>query len=1082
MTNGMKLGTVQYWRKGEDVQNFGDYIAEFLATELFYPLRGNADGVFLVGSVIDDIFVPRLPDDRTPRPPIVFWGCGVREVGGLSEDRRGGIRVLSARGPMSASVLNLGKRIPLGDPGFLLPALYRPKSLPEYIGKSICIPHFNDARTDEDLLKISGCDVIVRTNIRNSKDDFLEIIDKIFSSEFVLSASLHGAVVAAAYHKQFSFWDSGEIDIPFKWNDLSSSLDIACKFSSDIESGKLLYRDFIQQKVKLPDIWSLFENPPFLVRPSGLLKAFLYEVSDRLDVTTRKALSERVSKIERASGQYDAIFFELSDIIEEQKHESRRLNSELDRQKEEFQIERRRLQLANSKIEQTTTAYVRSQEALASLKGEVQASLSEIGRLKAELSVAEKQHSSAMAERTGLLARIYEIEEAYEDNAIYAARVKIACERLQRDAYWQTIRSNISRLHYWWAVNRLRLAGRNRRLRSLIQRSGLFDGKWYRRYYADLRGIDIDPLWDFIAFGASEGRNPNWLFDTNWYLSRLPDAVERRLNPLAHYSRLGARQGIDPSPYFDTAWYLSQNPDVRDSGMNPLLHYIRHGSAEGRSPHPLFNAAWYLEQNPDVRESGTPALLHFIEFGAFERRDPNPHFSVGWYLDTYRDVRDSGMNPLLHYILHGGRERREPNPRFSTPAYLAAHPDAAECPQGVLYDYLVRGEINPTTAEYPRATPSFARNGRRVLMIDGTYPTPDRDSGSVDAVNFISIFQQIGYEVCFISTSEYGVQAESDARRNLVSMGVTVFDKRYSDDIESFIRGNGKEFELIFLSRVFAGGAYYEAARMYAPESRIIFNTVDLHFRRDMRAAQLQGDRRAAYLAYGTAERELYLCRQADAAVVVSAVEALEIEQQAPGSRVFEIPLIREVPGRRNGFPLRNGIGFIGGYNHKPNVDAALFFLEEIWPKVWQAKPEMTFYLMGADMPPELRGRSDPGLVILGHVADLAARMEALRLTVAPLRYGAGAKGKVVSSLSHGVPCVVTPIAAEGMMLEHGEAVLIAEDPDSFAANILRLYDDEDLWTSMSDRGFNLMRSRHSIAAGVTHVKGMLRAILGDRY
>lgn len=973
---------------GEPIQNFGDYICEYLARTLFYPFRSEGEDVFLVGSVIDNIFVPPS-ENGEDYPPITFWGCGVREPGGLSPDRLGGIRVLATRGPLSSSELGLGDDIPQGDPGFLLPALYQPKILPHLTERSICIPHFNDTRPDGVLLEISGCDVVVRTNIENSESAFLDIVDKINSSDFILSASLHGAIVAAAYGKPFSFWDSGTIDIPFKWEDIARSMNIDSTFSSDLKSAKNLYYDTVKPRIILPSLWNLMKNPPFLVRPSGLLKVFLNDARSYLTGEDDKRLRSQISDLEQSSQKYEDIFAEILNQIKQKQLDAENRENDLKKMKTSLESSENKLKEVQAILEEREATLLKmthealetnrelrethhqlkltnqqldcadQQLELANQKALAQdvaarAASDKIMDLKSSVLLAEADRDAMKANHNAALGRIVELEHLHSDAASYNIQLRRAYEKIQRDIHWQQTRSR--RPRRFLAIAWMRLTGKERRLRLKLARSGLFDTAWYRRRYLDVQDAGARPLSDFIRFGASEQRNPHWLFDTAWYLSRYPDTVESNLNPVIHYTRHGAKRGIDPSPLFDGAWYLAQNPDVRASGTNPLLHYIRHGSAEGRSPHPLFDAAWYFTQNPDVLDSGMPPLAHFLEYGAIEQRDPSPHFNIGWYLRTNPDVRESGMNPLLHYILYGGREKREPNPNFSTPAYIAAHPDAAECQQGALYHYLVYGDhAGPADHGEQNAKATIYEDGeRRILMIDSIYPTPDRDSGSVDAINFIRIFQQIGYDVYFMSTSEFGLEAWGDSGRDLITAGVRIISKQSTLDPAEFIRMNGKNFDIYFLSRVHAGGQFHETIRSHAPSSRIIFNTVDLHFRREMREAQLRVDRLGANLAYRTAARELYLCRQADATIVVSAEEVKIIEQQAPGSRIFEIPLIRDIPGRKADFVQRSGIGFIGGYNHKPNVDAVLFFLDEIWPLIVEARPDAIFHLMGADMPAEL--------------------------------------------------------------------------------------------------------------------------------
>lgn len=113
---------------------------------------------------------------------------------------------------------------------------------------------------------------------------------------------------------------------------------------------------------------------------------------------------------------------------------------------------------------------------------------------------------------------------------------------------------------------------------------------------------------------------------------------------------------------------------------------------------------------------------------------------------------------------------------------------------------------------------------------------------------------------------------------------------------------------------------------------------------------------------------------------------------------------------------------------------------------------------------------------MLGYVEDLGALMRRCRMTVAPLRYGAGIKGRVVSSLAHGVPCVATPVAVEGMGLTDGREAMIADDPAAFAEAVVRVYEDDTLWQTQSQAGVALAQTSFSVA----HVAELMRALLAD--
>src|SRR5262249_35650281 len=177
--------------------------------------------------------VAPIPESREH---LITWGCGIRERGGLSAENRKRIQILSVRGPISASDLALGAT-PQGDPALLLPALYTPKRKRKFAEKATCIPHFHDRRPDEILLSQSGCDLVLRPNIPSGERFIEQFIDAVVSSRFVLSASLHGAIVAAAYGRPFAFWDPGVIDLPTKWMDFAASIGIPEGFVPDLTQG-----------------------------------------------------------------------------------------------------------------------------------------------------------------------------------------------------------------------------------------------------------------------------------------------------------------------------------------------------------------------------------------------------------------------------------------------------------------------------------------------------------------------------------------------------------------------------------------------------------------------------------------------------------------------------------------------------------------------------------------------------------------------------------------------------------------------------------------------------------------------------
>jgi glycosyltransferase involved in cell wall biosynthesis len=467
----------------------------------------------------------------------------------------------------------------------------------------------------------------------------------------------------------------------------------------------------------------------------------------------------------------------------------------------------------------------------------------------------------------------------------------------------------------------------------------------------------------------------------------------------------------------------------------------------------LFDKDWYLTNNPDVSKRSINPIRHYVTFGAREGRDPSPSFSTASYLANNPDVASAGINPFSHFILHGITEGRAAQAAGLNPKYEPAWLDQpAQTRDGINW-------LRPV-----------------VMIIDNVYPKPDKDSGSVDAVNFVRIFRDLGYQVAFAAASEFSAPSPYLAR--LESMNVLAICPPRYRSIEEFLQTAGQNIDLCFLSRVRSGGQYIEQVRQRCPYAKVIFNTVDLHHLREEREARFRGDRRARNFAQVTREREIAITRLADATIVVSRHEEELLNKTVPGAAIYHVPLIREFPEHcGNGFAQRRGIGFIGGYLHRPNVDAVHHFLKEIWPRIYAQMPGVEFLTMGADMPPEIANRRDPGFVPLGYVADLATQLGRIRVMVAPLCYGSGAKGKIASSLAHRVPCVASPIAAEGMGLVDGETIMIADSPHCFAEKVVQLYNDEHRWSQISERGFALISQQHSLAAGKRRIENILSGI-----
>lgn len=347
------------------------------------------------------------------------------------------------------------------------------------------------------------------------------------------------------------------------------------------------------------------------------------------------------------------------------------------------------------------------------------------------------------------------------------------------------------------------------------------------------------------------------------------------------------------------------------------------------------------------------------------------------------------------------------------------------------------------------------REGEFVLVADVVIPTPDRDSGSVRLRTLLDQLVAMGHRVVFCPMDESPRQPYLD---QLQRAGVTVLLD--SAAREQFLHEAGSRIRLALLSRPTVAWHLADRLRICAPRARIVFDTVDLHFLRLSREAELV-ERLGGAIETSTMlhqrsklyrELELALVRACDRTLVVSEAERDLLADLAPGAPVSVLSNVHTV-GPEATPDGRPGVLFVGSFDHPPNRDAAYWLAGEIWPLVRREVPEAVLDLVGHDPTNQLRTLEGSGVRFRGWVADLAALYDTARLAVAPLRFGAGVKGKVGESLAAGVPVVGTTLAFEGMRLRDGEEVLVGDKADEIAAAIVSLLTDDALWSRLSRAG-----------------------------
>ena len=366
---------------------------------------------------------------------------------------------------------------------------------------------------------------------------------------------------------------------------------------------------------------------------------------------------------------------------------------------------------------------------------------------------------------------------------------------------------------------------------------------------------------------------------------------------------------------------------------------------------------------------------------------------------------------------------------------LADH-DSKRIERGHYRQLLQRWRRRPTMRS------AIPRAHLRALVIDDRMPRSDRDAGSLAILSHMRSLRRLGYEVVFAPA--IGFDATDEDRTALDAIGVICCCAPYYGSIEEVLRRQAGEFDLVYLHRVSNALKYGELARHHNPKARRIFSVADLHHLRYARQASAEGRPELLALSQWTRFAEYFAALSANAVITHSSHEAEALARQIPASRIHTVrwsmtPRSTQVP-----FAQRRGLAFVGGYGHEPNLDAARWLIDEIMPLVRKRNPEIECLLVGSNMPEHLRRLCGDGVVAVGYVKDLAEIFDRVRLTVAPLTFGAGIKGKVIESLGAGLPCVCTPQAAEGFDFPARLQACVADGASALAELICGLHDGEE--------------------------------------
>lgn len=342
--------------------------------------------------------------------------------------------------------------------------------------------------------------------------------------------------------------------------------------------------------------------------------------------------------------------------------------------------------------------------------------------------------------------------------------------------------------------------------------------------------------------------------------------------------------------------------------------------------------------------------------------------------------------------------------------------------------------------------PRFVERGARrlcgtqtVLVIDSFVPFDDRSAGGRRTLAIMQLLRELGWHVIFVADDGGAYEPYTSRARRA---GIEVIP--HHGNAKAVIRNLQVPVDLAWVCRPDLMQKYVPLLRR-CTTAKIVYDTIDLHHLRLHREESVTGHE----VNWRSMQAvEVALARSADWTVVTGEPEQRILRDLNIESGI--VPIVEPTVRSRAGFSVRRDLLFLGNYTHAPNADAAAWLANTIMPLVWERIPNVKLILAGADPTPAVTRLANERIAVTGHVLDILPLFEQARVFVAPLRFGAGMKGKIVQSLAHGLPVVTTTIGEEGIGLIDGASALIANDALNFALAIIRLYNDEALWKGLS--------------------------------
>jgi glycosyltransferase involved in cell wall biosynthesis len=343
----------------------------------------------------------------------------------------------------------------------------------------------------------------------------------------------------------------------------------------------------------------------------------------------------------------------------------------------------------------------------------------------------------------------------------------------------------------------------------------------------------------------------------------------------------------------------------------------------------------------------------------------------------------------------------------------------------------------------------------KLLFISPHLPRFDKTSGDLRMYRLLEILSR-DHEIVFLAQGETGDGQKEDARYldALANLKIATHVKDYSL-VKILLT---QSFKAAIIEFYYIADHYIPRIKILQPKCHVIVDTVDIHYRRAYTKYLVTKNPEDLSVAEKTKREELRTYKKADVIVTVTDEDGEVLKNDCPGLNIKTIPNIHDPVMSPHENDNRNLL-FVGGFSHDPNVDAMLYFCEQIFPSIREAVPDCKLTIIGSNPPEEIRRLQNDFIQVIGFTPSLDPFFGNSYVSVAPLRFGAGMKGKVGEAMSQGLPVVTTSIGAQGMGLVHRHNAMICDSPSEYAASVVELIQNRELYEDIRRNAFDHVKN-----------------------